>query len=111
VKTFQVCWHRYDDRKIFVVGFLFYDKEWFFKYNKHQLSSAIENGFRLFPEFLNKDQTYSSRELFNTFFIRYEKSANILDKMMIENGSLVTDNITIVPIKEKVDISHEKSRS
>ena len=99
--SFDILWSRYDDKFSCIIGYLSYNKNWTFEYDKEGVEVAKKLGFTMFPEFPNADDTYNSEKLFSTFDLRIRRtSKNISEEEKIElltktKGILQTDNISI----------------
>ncbi len=99
MEVFYVIWRNYDETVKYVIGFLVYDKLWYFKYNNNCIDKAIKDGFRLFPDMLNKDKIYENIDLFNVFKNRYYDFS--IELMKKDYGELITDKILIKYERER----------
>lgn len=104
MEIFNVLWSRHDEEKNYVVGYLIYQEEWYFKYNKKNIKEAIKKGFRPFPELPVINKVYKSDSLFKTFDNRLEsKYEDKLEIMQNQNNELLTDNILVLYKKKAIE--------
>ena len=95
MEIFSINWHRYNDSKNYIIGYLIYNTYWYFKYNDKDINDAIKEGFRPFPDLPNIDEVYKQPYLFQTFYSRYKVHDRINEIMKQQDGELITDKILI----------------
>lgn len=99
MEVFYVIWHSYDEKTKQVVGFLIYDNKWYFKYNSNCIKKAMDKGFRPFPDMLDINKMYESKDLFQVFKNRYYNFS--IELMKKDYGKLLTDKILIKYERER----------
>ncbi len=99
MEVFYVIWHSYDEKNKQVVGFLIYDDLWYFKYNSNCIKKAMKEGFRPFPDMLDINKMYKSKDLFQVFKNRYYNFS--IESMKRDYGELITDKLLIKYERER----------
>lgn len=103
MEVFHVHWRSYNEEYRHTIGFLIYDKKWFFKYNQVSIQQAIKQGFRPFPSMEDIAKVYKSDSLFLPFLSRYPHKENheMISFMKNASGELLTDKILIKYLKKR----------
>ena len=102
MEIFDVCWNNYDNDYSCVIGRLFHENKWYFKYHDN-INEAIKKGFRPFPDMPKLNKVYESEQLFNVFRMRYMvyDENQILNIMKNNLGNLATDRIVITHVENE----------
>ena len=80
MEEYNIYWHKYNEGKEYLIGYLKHYNNWFFLYNKPVIEKVLVKGFCPFPEMPVIDNVYISKDQFKTFVNRL-------------NQKLLTDNI------------------